>query len=348
MSMSKYIMLHHGAGAREMWNIIEALIISKVPTKLRKLPRGAGIDVLDDGAVIPISDNEYLVFSVDSYTVNPIFFPGGNIGHLTVNGTINDLVVMGAEPKAFMDTIIVEEGFPLSDLEIIINSMLEVLKNEDIALIGGDFKVMPKGSIDKVVITGVGIGITDKPIIDKDIKPGDKIILTSPIAEHGAAILAAQLGLLDEVKNLRSDSRPLSRTLLPLIKKYKEYVHAARDPTRGGIAAVLNEWVRSSNLLITIHRDKVPIREDVKAFLEAMGVDPLSMASEGSAVLAVDGDVAEEFVKELRSRGEDYATIIGEVTKPGSEILKGRVLAITEIGGKIILEPKSVNLPRIC
>jgi len=341
-------MLHHGAGAKEMWSIIETLIVNKVPTELRKVPKGVGIDVLDDGAVIPINDGKYLVFSVDSYTVNPIFFPGGNIGHLAVNGTINDLVVMGAEPKAFMDTIVVEEGFPLSDLEIIINSMLEVLRSEGIALIGGDFKVMPKGSIDGVVITGVGIGVTDKPIIDKNIRPGDKIIVTSPIAEHGATILAAQLGLLDEAGNLRSDSRPLSKTLLPLIRKYKEYIHAARDPTRGGIAAVLNEWVRSSNLSITIYRDRVPIREEVRVFLEAMGVDPLSMASEGSAVLAINGDVAEEFIKELRSRGEKHATIIGEVVKPENEILKGKVLVITEIGGKIILEPKSVNLPRIC
>ncbi|HDN75688.1 MAG TPA: hydrogenase expression/formation protein HypE, partial [Acidilobales archaeon] len=200
------IKIYHGAGAREMWELIDSLIISKVPKRLMKVLGGIGIDVLDDGSAIKLGD-EYLVLSVDSYTVNPIFFPGGNIGHLAVNGTINDLVVMGAKPIAFMDTIVVEEGFPLSDLETIVNSMIEVLKSEGIALIGGDFKVMPKGNIDRIVITGVGIGITDTLIIDSNIREGDKLIVISPIAEHGAVILAAQLGLLDQVKGLKSDSR---------------------------------------------------------------------------------------------------------------------------------------------
>jgi len=331
-----------------MWSIIRELIVNKVPEDLKKVPGGVGLDVLDDGALIPIGGGEYIVLSIDSYTVNPIFFPGGNIGHLAINGTINDLVVMGAEPRAIMDSIVVEEGFPINDLETIIKSMIDVAKSEGITLIGGDFKVMPKGSIDKIIVTCVGVGFSSTPVIDNNIEVGDKIIVISPIAEHGAAILAAQLGMVDEVKNLRSDSRPLTKSLLPVIRKFSKYIHAARDPTRGGVAAVLNEWVEGTELTIVIDRSKIPIREEVRTFLDAMGVDPLSLASEGSAVLAVHSNVAEDVVKELKSLGEIHASIVGEVVKAESELLKGRVLAITEVGGKVIVEPKAINLPRIC
>ncbi|RLG83555.1 MAG: hydrogenase expression/formation protein HypE [Thermoprotei archaeon] len=343
-----YIKIVHGAGARESWEIIEKLIVSKVPYSLRKAMDGYGIDVLDDGAVLKLEENKYLVVSVDSFTVNPIFFPGGDIGHLAISGTINDLVVMGAKPIAFMDTIVVEEGFPYSDLEKIVDSIMNIIIEENISLIGGDFKVMPRGTLDKILITGVGFGISKKPIVDKNIKEGDKIIVTGPIAEHGAAILAAQLGLLDNVKGIRSDSRPLTKTVYPVIEKYIEHIHAARDPTRGGLSSTLNEWVLGTEYMIVIDRSRIPVREEVREFLDAMGVDPLSMACEGIAVLAVDPLVADDVVKELRARGEKYAEIIGEVKKPSNNIMRGRVIAVTEIGGKVVIEPKSINLPRIC
>ena len=247
-----------------------------------------------------------------------------------------------------MDSIVVEEGFRLDELQLIVDTMLSILNKFGIALIGGDFKVMPRGSIDRIVITTLGIGIASKPIIDANIREGDKIIVTAPIAEHGATILAAQLGMLDKVPGIRSDSRPLIETVLPVIEKYIDYIHAARDPTRGGLAAVLNEWARISGLAIFIDRASIPIREEVRLFLDAMGVDPLSMACEGVAVLAVAPDVAEDIVKELRRYGEVHASIIGEVKKPSNPLLKGRVIAITEIGGKVLVEAKSINLPRIC
>ncbi|WFO75544.1 hydrogenase expression/formation protein HypE [Desulfurococcaceae archaeon MEX13E-LK6-19] len=343
----EYIKLSHGGGAKESWEIIEKLIVSRVPVERRKTSGGFGIDVLDDGAVIKTGD-KYIVVTTDSFTVNPIFFPGGNIGGLAASGTINDLVVMGAKPVAFMDTIVVEEGFPLQDLEEIIGTMVNIILSEGLALIGGDFKVMPHGSIDKIVITGIGIGFTKKPIIDNKISPGDKIIVTSTIAEHGTAIMAAQLGLLDEIKDIKSDSRPLTRTVLPVVEKYIDYIHAARDPTRGGIAATLSEWVKDTDLYILFDRSLVPIRDEVKEFLDALGVDPLSMACEGVAVLAVDESVAEEVVAELHRHGEKYATIIGEVKKAEDDVIKGKVVAYTEVGGTVLIEPKSVNVPRIC
>jgi len=341
------VQLAHGAGAVEMWRLINELIVSKVPRDLRAVKGGFGIDVLDDGAVIKVGD-QYVVLTIDSYTVNPIFFPGGDIGHLAACGTINDLVVMGARPVAFMDTVIAEEGLPTEVLERVVNSMIKVLVSEGVALIGGDFKVMPKGSLDRVVITGTGVGLSKRPVVDTGIRPGDKLIVISPIAEHGAAILAAQLGMDSDVKGVVSDSRPLTRSLLPVIEVFREGIHAARDPTRGGVAAVLNEWSRASGLTAFIERSRVPIREGVKAFLDAIGVDPLSLASEGSAVLAVDPGVAEVVVDELRRLGEGYAEVIGEFRESPTPFLKGRVVAITEVGGKVLVEPKSVNLPRIC
>ena len=346
--MEDRVKLEDGAGAKESWKIIDELFLSRVPPELRRTLGGFGLDVLDDGAGVKVDDRKYLVFTTDSFTVNPPFFPGGNIGYLAAHGTLNDLVMMGAKPVAFMDTIIVEEGFLRRELNEIVSSMLGVMLREGVSVVGGDFKVMPKGSIDRIVITGIGIGITDNPIIDEEIRVGDKILVTGPIAEHGAAILASQLGMIKETKSLRSDTKPLTKTVLPVIRKFRKYIHAARDPTRGGIAATLNEWIMKKNATILIKRQEIPIREEVKSFLEALGVDPYSTASEGIAVLAVDPEKAEEIAEELIRSGESSTKIVGEVITPPSEFLKGKVVAETEVGGKILLEPKSVNLPRIC
>ncbi|MCS7128901.1 MAG: hydrogenase expression/formation protein HypE [Desulfurococcaceae archaeon] len=342
-----HIELHHGAGSREMWELLNKLIVSKVPRDLMKTPGGYGIDALDDGAVVKVGEH-YVVLTVDTYTVNPIFFEGGDIGKLAVSGTLNDVVMMGARPIAFMDTIVVEEGFEIPLLEEIVESMTTLLKEEGVPLIGGDFKVMPRGSIDKITITGVGIGLTKKPVIDVNIEPGDVIIVTAPIAEHGAVILAHQLGLSKEIMGLKSDLRPLTRTILPVIERYVNGVHAARDPTRGGLAAILSEWAESTRLTILIDRSRVPMRSEVRDFLEAMGIDPLNVASEGVAVLAVERSIAEEVLNDLRRFGEVHASMIGEVVKPSNPIVRGKVVALTEVGGRTIVEAKSINLPRIC
>jgi len=339
------VTLAHGSGARESWEIVERLFRRRTPPKLMKTEGGYGLDVLDDGAVIRVGDS-YVVISVDSFTVNPIFFPGGDIGHLAASGTINDLVVMGATPTAFMDSIVVEEGFPMDDLEKIVGSMTQVLFSEGVALVGGDFKVMPRGAIDKIVVTATGVGISEgPPIVDTELRPGDKIVVTGPIAQHGAAILAAQLGV--DVK-IVSDSRPLTRTVLPVIKEFRSVIDAARDPTRGGLAAVLNEWARACGCTIVIDRARVPIEEPTMEFLDAMGVDPLTMACEGVAVLAVRSGHEEQVAEMLREKGEKRASVVGEVVKPPTQFLRGRVVARTEVGGRVLVEPKPVNLPRIC
>ncbi len=343
--MSGRIELVHGAGAKEMWELIEKLIVSKVPQHLRNF-QGVGIDVLDDGAVIELGATK-LIITVDSYTVSPIFFPGGHIGTLAVSGTMNDLVMMGAKPVAAMDSLVIEEGLEMEVVEHIVNDMLCMLQRYGIALIGGDLKVMPRGTVDKMVITMVGIGIANRPIIDREIHTGDKIIVTGPIAEHGAAILAAQLGMTNKVHGISSDAKPL----LDLLKVFEElggYIHAARDPTRGGLAATLNEWARSVGLTIVIDRSRIPIRREVREFLDAMGIDPLTVASEGVAILAVDAKRSDDALQILHSLGFSEAAIIGEVREPPNEFLKGRVVALTEVGGKVVVEPRALNLPRIC
>jgi len=345
--MDELISIIHGSGGRETWNVVSRYIVKRIPEKLWRVMNGAGLDVLDDGSYVKVGD-QYLIFSSDSFTVNPIFFPGGDIGHLAASGVLNDLVMMGARPVAFIDNIVVEEGFPFKDLEKIIESMAKVLIENNVALIGGDFKVMPRGSIDKIVIGGFGVGVsTYKPIIDR-VEPGDKIIVTGYIAEHGSAILAAQLGMLDNAPGIRSDSRPLVKTVLPVIEKYHEYIDGARDPTRGGLATVLNEWVFNTPYAIVIDRREIPVRSEVRGFLDALGIDPLNVACEGVAVLAVKPEVAEEVVDMLRKNGEKQARIIGEVIEPDNDVLRGRVVAVTEVGGKVVIQPNPLNLPRIC
>lgn len=337
----------HGSGGIETWRVISKYIVSRIPEKYWRVMDGVGLDVLDDGSYVKVGD-QYLVFSSDSFTVNPIFFPGGDIGHLAGSGVLNDLVMMGARPVAYIDNIVVEEGFPFSDLEKILSSLTKVLIENNVALIGGDFKVMPRGSIDKIVLGGFGIGVSKyEPVIDR-IELGDKIVVTSYIAEHGSTILAAQLGMLDENTSLRSDSRPLVKTVLPVIEKYREYITAARDPTRGGLAMVLNEWVRGTKYSIIIDRTKIPIRDEVRSFLDALGIDPLTVACEGVAVLAVKPDAVDEVVDMLHRLGEKQARVIGEVIEPNNEVLMGRVIAITEVGGKVVIQPNALNLPRIC
>ncbi len=344
--MPGIITLAHGSGGRGTYEILESLILSHLSDPMKRIEGGVGVDELDDGAAIPLPDGKYVVFSIDAYTVNPPFFPGGNIGELAASGTINDILMMGAKPLAILDSIVVEEGYPISELRQITNSMLEILKRYDIKLIGGDFKAMPRGNLDKILITTAGMGIAEHLIIDSNLAPGDKIIISGTIAEHGAAILAAQEGLKVEGR-LKSDTEPLVDLMLPLLENYGEFIHAAQDPTRGGIAEVLNEWASKSNLLIRVSEGDVPIREEVRSFTELMGIDPFNLACEGRAVLAVDPRVAEEVLRFIRDLGFSDASIVGNAEE--SSRYGGNVVLKTVAGGLRLLErPTGSIVPRIC
>ncbi|MCX8208321.1 MAG: hydrogenase expression/formation protein HypE [Sulfolobales archaeon] len=342
------IRIEHGAGGLEMSEFIAKYIAAKIPPSVRSTPGGYGLDYMDDGAAIDIGGGTYLVFTIDSYTVKPPKFPGGDIGKLAASGTINDLLMMGAKPLALVDAIVVEEGVSESLVEEVVESFASTAALAGAYVVGGDFKVMPKGSIDGIVVTSSGIGLTRNPLIDRRIRAGDVVIVSGPIADHGAVIAAAQLGLLDKVVGLASDARPLHDLMLPLIGKFGELIHAARDPTRGGLASVLYEWVRGTDLAVVVDRDSIPVREPTRKFLELLGVDPINSASEGVAVLAVPREVYPEVLELVRSLGYPDASVVGEVVEPSIEFLRGRVVARTEIGGYTLVEPSPLLTPRIC
>lgn len=337
------IKLSHGAGGAETEELLEKLIFSKA--SLKRVGEGLGIDFPDDAAAIPIGEGRWLVATVDAYTIDPPFFPGGDIGLLAAAGSLNDVLMLGGRPVALMDSIVVEEGFPLEDLERIAASLISTLERHGVALIGGDFKVMPRGQLDKVMITTVGLGIAEGRIIVDRPRPGDLIIATGPLGDHGAMVLARRLGLEGGV---RSDVRPLIE-LYPVIEEFKPYITAARDPTRGGLAMVLNDWAKAGGVAIVIDQAEVKVRPETKAVADYAGVDALNLASEGAAVFAVSREKAGEFVERLSRAGFAEAGIIGEVRESAGGKYAGVVLARTEVGGYRIVEaPMGELVPRIC
>jgi len=337
-----FINLSHGSGGQLTDKLVEKLFVSKV--KYHNVFGGVGLRDMDDGASIPLGDFE-LVLTSDGYTVDPLFFPGGNIGVLAVCGTINDLAVMGAKPLAVMDNIIVEEGFPMSDLELIVDSMIKVASSNNVAIIGGDFKVMPRGKLDKIVIGMCGVGIVRRGriITDYGVKCGDKIIVTGSIGNHEIALMSVREGI-SFIGEIKSDVAPIYNVMEAAIEIGG--VHAAKDPTRGGLAGVLNTWARKNNVEIYIQESNIPIDPEVKAVCEMMGLDPLYLACEGRAVLCVDSTIADELLNKIRRfNGCENANIIGEVRNdyPGYVVLE------TVVGGRrIVPPPVGSQFPRIC
>jgi len=334
------ITLSHGTGGKEMQDLIQLLFKDVSPK-----PHVIGLDAMDDGAVIfSTGGNRGVVVATDSATVDPIFFPGGDIGSLAANGAINDVAVLGATPLYALDSIVVEEGFPLRDLKKIVDSMLESFRRNGVTVIAGDFKVMPKGQVDKIIITTTVLGFLDgEPILDRGAKPGDKVIVSGTIGDHGAVISAYRYGLDPEKEGLKSDCG----SILPIMRIAKKIggVHAAKDPTRGGLAMALNEIAEKSGVSIWIKEEKIPIRGNVRALMELLGMDPLYLACEGRVVMIVDPNIAEELLSNLRSAGYRDAEIIGEVRKERP----GYVIMETEIGGYRIVEKLRGELtPRIC
>ncbi len=338
------VSLAHGSGGIETSHLLERLILNRLPDWMKRLGDGLGLDYPDDSAAIPIPGG-YIVATIDAYTVSPIFFPGGDLGKLSAAGTINDLLMLGGRPAAVLDAIVVEEGMDMDDLSRIVESMISILRMEGVCLVGGDIKVMPSGQLDGILVTTAGVGYASKLIVDKNIRPGDKIIVTGPIGEHGAAILAAQQGIKSD--EFKSDVSPLTRLMLPLIEKYADHIHAARDPTRGGVAMALNDWSKSSDTMIVVYESELPVREPVVNLCEMMGVDPLGLGTVGTALLAVSPEKAGEVLEQIHGLGYNEARIIGEARSRTSSV--GLVVLKTLIGGARILEPPSGEIvPRIC
>ena len=336
------VLLAHGAGGTIMIELIKNIIINNI-TK-RSVLNGLGLEELDDGATVPLGDYE-IVLTIDGHTIDPIFFPGGDIGRLAAAGTINDLAVMGARPLAILDSIVVEEGFPLQDLEQIVKSMNQVVEEVGAAIIHGDFKVMPLGKIDKIIISTAGIGLARRGEIlrDSNLKVGDKIIVSGYIGDHGIALASIREGIEFEAQ-VASDVAPIWDVMEAALSVGG--VHAAKDPTRGGLSMALNEMASKSGLSIWISEEEIPIREEVKVASEMLGLNPLEVTCEGVAVLVVEGSMAEEVLKAIkRTKHGVNASIIGEVREQPAR----KVILETVVGGKKILEPPlGEPTPRVC
>ena len=343
---SNVIQISHGSGG-----ILQAELINFITKNisLKKVNGGIGVEELDDGATIPLEEyDKEIVVSADGHTVHPIFFPGGNLGILSACGTINDLLMMGATPLAMTSVIIIEEGFKFDTLNKIINSFNFTAKEANVAIIAGDSKVMPKGTLNEIIMATTGIGIKDKniKILDKNLKPEDKIIVTGSIGDHGSSLLSSREGL-----NIYSDLESDVGSLLEIhdvLKSERErnYIHAMKDPTRGGIAGALNDWAYKSNVSIVLEEEKIPIKKQVVAICDMLGLDPYTMACEGRALLSVDGEKADEILRKIRSTtiGKE-AEIIGKVEETNPK----RVLLTTIVGGTRFIDmPMGEAIPRIC
>jgi hydrogenase expression/formation protein HypE len=330
----------HGAGGKVMQRLIEDVII---PSFSRRRLGSIGLDEMDDGATLQIDDSKFIVCT-DAHTVHPLFFPGGNIGTLTACGTVNDLAVMGAQPVAMTNTVIVEEGFEIDTLQSILKSLNEVIEPIGVAMIAGDTKVMPKGTLDSLVMSTTGIGVIygNRPVADSGAEPGDDIIVTGPIGDHGTSLLAHREGLEFDT-DLTSDVAPLWDPIRSCLDVGG--VHAMKDPTRGGTAVALNEIASKSGVELVLQETLIPVRPAVVSLSEILGLDPLHMSCEGTAVMSVDSSKTETILDALRRhKTTSECKIIGKVKEGPS-----RVVMKTEIGGrKIVQIPYGEPIPRVC
>jgi hydrogenase expression/formation protein HypE len=331
------ILLDHGGGGKAWQNLLTDLLLPELENPI--------LSQLHDGAIIDIL-GERLAFSTDSYTVDPIFFPGGSIGELAINGTVNDISMCGAVPLFLSLGLIIEEGFPVADLKKILKGMNRASEEAGVQVVTGDTKVVPKGAVDKIFINTSGIGrIPDSvDIAGHNARPGDKVILSGSIGDHGIAILTQREGMGFDT-SVTSDTAPLNHLVKRMLLVTRE-IHVLRDPTRGGLGTALNEIAQKSEVGIMIHEDKIPVKNEVAGICELLGFDPLYLANEGKLLAFVDPAYAEAVLTAMKE--DQYgkkACIIGEVVsdRPGMVFMK------TRIGGKRIVDMLTGDqLPRIC
>jgi hydrogenase expression/formation protein HypE len=332
------ITMAHGAGGKATHTLIDALFLEAFRNPL--------LEAMEDQAVLNVGGAR-IAFTTDSYVVSPIFFPGGDIGDLAVNGTVNDLAMSGARPLYLSCGFILEEGFPVADLERIAASMAKAAEAAGVTIVTGDTKVVPKGKADGCFINTAGVGLVERPVElgAHRCRPGDAIIVSGPIGDHGVTIMLAR-GELEIEADVKSDTAPLHNLVAALLDAVPDGVRAMRDATRGGVATILNEMAKASNVAVILEEDKVPLRPEVNGACEILGIDPLYVACEGRFVIVVDGDAATDALAALHSQpGGEEAAVIGRIKDdpPGLVLLK------TGFGGTRIVDMLVGDpLPRIC
>jgi len=331
------ILLDHGSGGKMSHELITALMLPAFQNNI--------LSELHDGAAVDV-DETRIAFSTDTYVVDPIFFPGGNIGDLAINGTVNDISMCGATPLFLSVGFILEEGFSVSDLKKIINSMSTAAEKAEVTVVTGDTKVVPKGAVDKIFINTSGIGLIPEgiEISSSKAEPGDNIILSGTIADHGMTILIQREGMgFDSA--IISDTTPLNQMVSSMLSVCSS-IHVLRDPTRGGVGTALNEIAGQSNVGINIYEDKIPVNSEVAGVCELLGFDPLYVANEGKLIAFVPHEHVNKVLAKMKESipGKE-ARIIGEVVESNSS----KVFMQTRIGGARIIDMLTgEQLPRIC
>ena len=332
--MDEIITLDYGSGGKKTSRLIERMILPALDNP--------ALSELGDGAVL--EGAEKLVFSTDSFVVDPIFFPGGDIGKLSVCGTVNDIAMCGGVPKFLSCSFIIEEGFPVKALEKVVASIGAACKKAGVQVVTGDTKVVEKGRGDKIYINTAGIGVLKYPgLSPKAIRAGDKVIVSGTVGDHGSAVMLARNGMMQG--EISSDCAPLN-ALAEAVLSGSAGVRVLRDPTRGGVATTLNEFVEDSGLGIEIEEDKIPVRPQVQAACELLGLDPLYCANEGKLLCVVAPEDTEKTLAAMKSLPEgENAAVIGSV----SARYPGKLVMNTAFGGSRILQKLTgAQLPRLC
>lgn len=331
------VQMAHGAGGRLSQELTARIFMPHL--------RNALLDQLDDQAKFDVVQGR-MAFSTDTYVVSPLFFPGGNIGELAVNGTVNDLAVGGAVPMYLGAGFVLEEGLPLTELEAIVRSMAEAARSAGVMIVAGDTKVVQKGQCDRIFINTSGLGVVREGVdlSCRNLRPGDAVIVSGTIGDHGMAVMTTREGLSFQSR-ISSDTAALNG-MIHAVLDLVPGVHAMRDPTRGGVAATLNELASSSSVGIELEELSIPVREEVRGAAELLGIDPLTIANEGKVLIVLPEADAEAALSVMRAHehGRD-ASIIGRVVAdhPGMVVMK------TPFGSRRIVEmPLGEQLPRIC
>ncbi len=333
----KTITMAHGAGGKATHDLIAAVFLKAFQNPL--------LEKLEDQATFELNGTK-LAITTDAFTVYPHFFPGGDIGCLSVHGTVNDLATAGAKPLFLAAAFLLEEGFPIEDLNRIVDSMANAAQKCNVQIVTGDTKTVQRGKGDGVYIVTTGIGVIEHPVnlSTASIRPGDKVILSGAIGEHGVAVMIAR-GNLELEADIESDTAPLW-DMVDSVLKVCPRVRCMRDPTRGGVATVLNEFAKASQVCIRVFDEAVPVRPEVRGACEILGIDPLYVANEGKMLFVVPPEDAETVLTVLKRHplGKD-AAIIGQVEEEPA----GIVLLETGIGGARVLDMLTGDpLPRIC
>ena len=331
------ILLEHGGGGLLSHELIARVFVPRFQNPY--------LERLEDSAVLTIGDNKFC-FTTDSYVVSPTFFPGGNIGSLAVCGTVNDLAVCGGKPLFLSCGVILEEGFPMKSLEIILDTMAEKAAEAGVQIVTGDTKVVARGAADGIFINTSGIGLVEYlgPLSVKSIRPGDAVIVNGTLGDHGAAIIQARENL-SLTSDILSDTAPLHGLIADILATSSN-IHCMRDATRGGLGAILAEIAKSANVRINIDEESIPVQESVRGVCEILGFDPLFLANEGKLMVFCPEQDAQAVLRAMQNHQYGQkAAVIGRVSSSAS----GRVVLNTAIGGERVVDmPTGELVPRIC